>query len=718
MLWVSANPGCGKSVLAKYLVGSELQTTKSRTSCYYFFKDDFEDQRSAKSALSCILHQLFIQREDLFSDKIVKRLEAYKAHLTSSFDELWEVLVMASQDKNAGELVCILDAFDECEDQERDKLAEALCKFYSTKNNFNLKFLVTSRPYDKIGRAFQPLNIPGLPVIHLKGESQAEISKIAREIDVYIKDRVSLIQASLDLNPDEEQLLLQELRRIPNQTYLWVYLTLELIESDISIDKTKIRKITSSLPRTVDDAYERILAKSINSEEAKKLLHIVVAAARPLTLAEMDLALALQENHRSYKDLDGRPEARFGRYVRDLCGLFVTITDSKIYLLHQTAKEFLVPKHDPDPRGDHDNQLIWKSSLQPPESHRILFQICIWHLLFTEFETHPLDENLDGKASHYLRDHVLLDYSATNWAAHFRASGIEDNAVIATLLRICDARSGCCMTWFRIYWASTHTGFPQDFTTLMIASYFGLEQIVKLQLRIDDVEVDSRDGTYQRSALSWASENGFDGVVKLLIKGPNIRFKDIAKLSFWKGAEVDARDRYGRTPLSYAAWNGHMAVVQLLVKAGARVDSKDEIGGTPISYALCSGQGAVASRLMKGAQVDSVDKISQELLLSAAEKGHEAIVKRLLDNGAATEVVDSTGRTPLSYAADGGHVAVARLLLDKGACVNTNETGGRTPLTRAIDNGSADIIEILLKNRAKVNYSFQLPTAVSEYDLL
>ena len=63
MLWVSADPGCGKSVLAKYLVDSKLPTTESRTTCYFFFKDDFEDQRSAKSALGCILHQLFMRKE-------------------------------------------------------------------------------------------------------------------------------------------------------------------------------------------------------------------------------------------------------------------------------------------------------------------------------------------------------------------------------------------------------------------------------------------------------------------------------------------------------------------------------------------------------------------------------------------------------------------------------------------------------------------------------
>lgn len=218
--------------MTKYLVDSELKTTESRTTCYFFFKDDFEDQRSAQSALSCILHQLFTQREDLFSGGIVKRLEAYKAHLTKSFDELWEVLVIASKDRNAGEIVCILDAFDECGEGERVKLAQTLRRFYGIENdmkdNANLKFLVTSRSYDIIRRGFEPLNIPGLPVIHLDGESDAEVSKIAREIDVYIEDRVSRIRENLSLEPAEEQLLLEELRRVPNQTYLWVYLTLEL----------------------------------------------------------------------------------------------------------------------------------------------------------------------------------------------------------------------------------------------------------------------------------------------------------------------------------------------------------------------------------------------------------------------------------------------------------------------------------------------------------
>ncbi|OCL02131.1 ankyrin, partial [Glonium stellatum] len=673
MLWVSADPGCGKSVLAKYLVDSVLPTTKSRTMCYFFFKDDFEDQRNVVSALCCILRQIFIQKPILLSDAILDLFDIEGETFTNSFSELWQTLINAAENENAGEIVCILDAFDECEDQGRTQLAQKLCQLYGTRKNFNLKFLLTSRPYGGIRRGFQPLNIPGLPVIHLIGESDVEMEKISREIDVFVRARVQDIGARLKLTHDEQDLILRGLMSVPNRTYLWVHLTLDLIESDIDIEKSGIVEATSQLPKTVDEAYDRILSKSRNSEKAERILHIVVAAARPLTLREMALALVLREGHRSYNDLNLRSEDRFLEEVRDICGLFVTVTNSRIYLLHQTAKEFLVQSDRVNSPEGMRADLKWKHSLRPRESHRILAEICIWHLLLAEFETHPLGEN--GSLSRYLEGHIFLDYSAKHWAAHLRELQIEvQDAMTQSILNICDASSGRCLTWFRIYWTSTNTDFPRGFTTLMITSYFGLSTAVKRLLKMDGINLDSQDHTYRRSALSWAAGNGFHVVVRQLTKAVSIGPKYL-KLPFRKGAEVDLVDRDRRTPLSYAVWNGNVDVVKLLIKAGARVDLKDGIGGMPLSYAVISGRKEVIKLLLKrGIRVDLEQDISTTLLFSAASKGHEAVVRLLLETGKVdadskvnADSKDSTyEQTPLSWAAENGHEAVVKLLLEMG----------------------------------------------------
>ena len=128
----------------------------------------------------------------------------------------------------------------------------------------------------------------------------------------------------MKLKNDEQDLLLRELMSVPNRTYLWVHLTLDLLERDIGIDKIGIVKATSHLPNTVDEAYDRILSQSRDSEEAKRILHIVVAAARPLTLKEMALALTIRENHQSYSDLDLRSQGWFHENIRDICGLLLS----------------------------------------------------------------------------------------------------------------------------------------------------------------------------------------------------------------------------------------------------------------------------------------------------------------------------------------------------------------------------------------------------------
>ena len=727
LLWVSADPGCGKSVLAKYLVDDVLPSTGTRTTCYFFFKDDFDDQRSPAIALCCILRQLFDQKPAVLSDKIFEKFEAGGENLTGSFRDLWDILISIASDRNAGEILCILDALDECEENGRSQIAGALHELcWPGTSKFTLKFLLTSRPHVYIQRDFQTLE-NRLPAIHLSGENQQEVDKISREIDIFIRKRVKDLGEMLLLLAEEEQILQDELTRVPNRTYLWVYLIFDMIKDSIDITEDGLRADIRRVPKTVEAAYDKILCRSRDWAKAKRLLHIVVAAERPLSLKEMALALAIKESHQTYADLKLKPEGRFRKTVRELCGLFVTIIDSKIYLLHQTAREFLVKKFlDAASNPDREtSNLQWKFSLRPVESHRILAEICIWHLLFTEFEAYPLGEK--DLISRYTTDYIFLHYSANHWAAHSRKAQIKmDAAMLHSILSICDPASKRAMTWSRIYWTTTGRDFPTPLTALMVTSYFGLEGGVKLLLENDDFNLNSMDGIYGRTSLSWAAENGHKAVVKLLLdKGADTKSKDsqygwtplfwaasnghkaIVKLLLDNGADIELKDsQYGQTPLLWAAANGYKAIVELLLDKGADAESKDnKYGQTPLLWATKNVYEAIVKLLLdKGADTESKDnKYGQTPLLWATKNQYEAIVKLLLDKGADTEAKDSrNGRTPLLWAAEKGHKAIIKLLLDKGADIESKNNFGWTPLSLAAGNGQEAAVKLLLKKGAEI----------------
>ncbi|OCK93457.1 uncharacterized protein K441DRAFT_565141, partial [Cenococcum geophilum 1.58] len=60
-----------------------------------------------------------------------------------------------------------------------------------------------------------------------------------------------------------------------------------------------------------------------------KLLYMIIAAIRPLTLKEINITLTIEDYYRSYNDLkpDLNNKARFKALVRHLYGLFITIVD-------------------------------------------------------------------------------------------------------------------------------------------------------------------------------------------------------------------------------------------------------------------------------------------------------------------------------------------------------------------------------------------------------
>jgi hypothetical protein len=128
------------------------------------------------------------------------------------------------------------------------------------------------------------------------------------------------------------------------------------------------------------------------------------------------------------------------------------------------------------------------------------------------------------------------------------------------------------------------------------------------------------------------------------------------------GADVNAADAYGMTPLMNAAGNNNVKVVEWLLARGADVNavSKSEIN-----------QGVKNGPIMLG---------NFTALLVAAPAGGPELVKTLLDAGAKVNAKDVRNITPLMLAVATDHpdTRVIRMLLDRGADLTPKDRDGAT----------------------------------------
>jgi len=189
-----------------------------------------------------------------------------------------------------------------------------------------------------------------------------------------------------------------------------------------------------------------------------------------------------------------------------------------------------------------------------------------------------------------------------------------------------------------------------------------------------------------------------------------------AKLLLSSGAEIEARNENGDTPLIRAAGFGQTDIVRLLLETGADPEATNKGGSTALAAAAC--ECAVASMhdtldiekmlLEKRGAKGARDKQGGMALLAAAAWGRVQNVKLLLDNGAPIEATDDEGNTALMISASGSAVSTidtVRLLLENGANVEAKNSHGDTALILAASEegiDSIDKVKILLKKGANV----------------
>ena len=259
-----------------------------------------------------------------------------------------------------------------------------------------------------------------------------------------------------------------------------------------------MKSFLMDLPLSVNQAYEKILernAKSTEREKTKILLQIVIAARRPLTTGEFQAAYELtQADYTTYEELKDEfvDDITFEEILNDHCGLLLAVHDSKVYFIHQTAREFLTAQSSVRATGEPQ----WQGSIDTHEADSVITTCCIRMLFLKEFDSNDstallcsnfTDEEVPSTTSQdtkvITKSYQLLHYAPVNWTLHYRTI---EHSIESSLLRnagtLCDIstnrRKVWTMLWYRQQGAPGVFGHaPMLLSDIDLAGFMGLYSV-------------------------------------------------------------------------------------------------------------------------------------------------------------------------------------------------------------------------------------------------
>ena len=158
-----------------------------------------------------------------------------------------------------------------------------------------------------------------------------------------------------------------------------------------------------------------------------------------------------------------------------------------------------------------------------------------------------------------------------------------------------------------------------------------------------------------------------------------------------------------RSPLHYAASNGHYRVCKLIIEniSDKNPSSFKSDSITPLHWAAFNGHVKICQLIMEHLADKNPANTSGEFtpFHFAAEKGQFAVCQLMLANMSDKNPATKSARvTPLHLAAQHGHVAVCKLIMDNLMDKNPSCSSGTTPLSRATIFGKLEVCQLFNEN--------------------
>ena len=413
------------------------------------------------------------------------------------------------------------------------------------------------------------------------------------------------------------------------------------------------------MPESLDMTYERILKeiKKPNRRLAQRVLECLVVAVRPLRVEELAEVFAVD-----FDDAEGIPRFKPDWQWEDhelallsACSSLIAIVqagDSRfVQFSHFSVKEFLT-----SPRLATASGQVSDYHIDSEPAHTIMAQASLGILL-------RIQDDVEGCTP---EDHPLARYAAEHWTTHAQFGEVSSRLYkgmeylfdtnkphFNVWHTLCDIDTvpnyDAAICWFA-------TSRKSPATPLYYAALCGFHDIVQHLITKHPHDVNANGGYYLRPLVAALAGEHFRTADLLIVNGADAdvrgrsgttplhaaassgNFEVIRMLIEYLPTDVNARDEDEWTPLLWASGRHNFkdgSALRLLLEHGADINAQNRVGRTPLHRASFNGAlEAVRLLLEHGADVEAKNIVGETALQEAADRGHDNVVKLLREHGA------------------------------------------------------------------------------------
>ncbi len=734
LLWLSGNPGTGKSMMAKFAFNQVEQRSTGNDVCALFLLDT----SSKLSGNTFEIHKfLLLQLLQLIPDlQQVLETSAVFPYLYMSDDEVpvWtaelvqQVFSAALPRLEEQRVTFFVDTVDMCDRMQVQDMVQLFENLGQTAVSAGVRFRVCL-----LSCHYQDITPQHCEQLLLNDQ-------VGHEEDLKKYIRAHLKGSQEYMNEVTGRLLAQA-----HGSFLYLRLIINILRTEIDRDPTfDILRKVPEIPSDLNGLFGYVLRRDDpKNEELLFCLQLLIFAKQSLTPEEYYLALEWSQytdpNQFNQVDIGQVADQDISRIVHSSSRGLAEVTNSRtprVEFIHELVPDFLIAGE--GLRG------AWPEidDVLDAQTHERLKQCCIAYLRAAYISEYAavgaILPKSSSSAAQDLRRTIsnkfpFLKYATQNVLYHAdeAAKKLPQGEFLKTF---------SFPTWIHvnnIFETRKENRYTQTESLLYIFAGRNLPRLIN-SLNEQDPNLNIHRARPRYPLFAALSNGHIDAARALLLQKGGVSVEHIlANLDFsgnflpppnqtpllWalahqhsalaevlstsEGIELGKCGVFAeqhRDALSWAAGNGLEVVVLNLLQNDADIAAKDINGRTPLSWAAGNGHLSVVQLLLSksAAEFDTADFSRATPLMWATKNGHVDVMRCLLDKDTDFERKDWAGLSLLISTAKEGREAALRLLLDRGADIEVVDRQGRTPLIWAAIGGHVGMTRKLLDEGARM----------------